>query len=422
MDFVKINMTSVDILPITRLIAKSWFGFEETDTQRIIIQDGIEFIRNAAKYQIKYDVILIDVAGSQIENDDETVCPTPAFLKEETLENLQQMLLPNGTFIMDLIYTKHQYNETLNTLIKDRLLTYFDDCYQEFNGVMAETMMYCSFEKGNNPIENPLLFVQRYDKIRPLLSFRQTHLENLYLQWQEIKKNEALNKETSQTCNKNELLMAYRSLVTNDKGESVQMKLRHTEAVVECPIPLTLEDKDSRRWKVNKKYTSLRYPRQLIIGPFLTGTMQIHSDKMYEILLIGFAGGLIPNYISTMDFVKIKMTNVEILPITRRIATDWFGFVENDSQKLVIEDGVKFVDKAVKNGAKYDVILVDVVGSRFNTKTALISPPQAFIEPETLENLKTILGPNGTIIFNVLYTHYDKTFNEFVSLSVCLCV
>lgn len=65
--------------------------------------------------------------------------------------------------------------------------------------------MYCSFEKGNNPIENPLLFVQRYDKIRPLLSFRPTHLENLYLQWQEIKKNEALNKEKSQTCNKNEL-------------------------------------------------------------------------------------------------------------------------------------------------------------------------------------------------------------------------
>lgn len=30
--------------------------------------------------------------------------------------------------------------------------------------------------------------------------------------------------------------MAYRSLVTNDKGEFVQMKLRHTEAVVECPI------------------------------------------------------------------------------------------------------------------------------------------------------------------------------------------
>lgn len=51
------------------------------------------------------------------------------------------------------------------------------------------------------------------------------------------------------------------------------------------------------------------------------------------------------------------MTNVEILPITRQIATDWFGFVENDSQKLVIEDGVKFVDKAAKNGT----ILVELI-------------------------------------------------------------
>ena len=49
-------MTSVDILPITRLIAKSWFGFEETDTQRIVIQDGIEFIRNAAKYRKRYTI------------------------------------------------------------------------------------------------------------------------------------------------------------------------------------------------------------------------------------------------------------------------------------------------------------------------------------------------------------------------------
>ena len=45
-------MTSVDILPITKVIAKSWFGFEETDSQRVVIQDGIDFIRNAAKYRM----------------------------------------------------------------------------------------------------------------------------------------------------------------------------------------------------------------------------------------------------------------------------------------------------------------------------------------------------------------------------------
>lgn len=63
---------------------------------------------------MKYDVVLLDVAGNRFDNDDETICPPPIFLSDETLENLQQILLPNGTFILDLIYNINKYNGNLN--------------------------------------------------------------------------------------------------------------------------------------------------------------------------------------------------------------------------------------------------------------------------------------------------------------------
>ena len=61
-------------------------------------------------------------------------------------------------------------------------------------------MMYCSFERRNNPIDNPILFVRRYDKIRHLLAFHPIHLEHMYEQWVEFKKSEALKREKADTC------------------------------------------------------------------------------------------------------------------------------------------------------------------------------------------------------------------------------
>ncbi|VDM75718.1 unnamed protein product [Strongylus vulgaris] len=49
-----LNITVVDIDPVMKTIAKKWFGFEESPLHRIIIDDGVRFIHDAAKKGLSY--------------------------------------------------------------------------------------------------------------------------------------------------------------------------------------------------------------------------------------------------------------------------------------------------------------------------------------------------------------------------------
>lgn len=46
----------------------------------------------------------------------------------------------------------------------------------------------------------------------------------------------------------------------------------------------------------------------------------------------------------------INITAVDIDPSMLTVATDYFGLVQDHRLKVVIDDGIKFLKKAVKNG------------------------------------------------------------------------
>lgn len=46
---LKVNLTTIELDPDMKMFATKWFGFEESPTNQVIIEDGIVFIREAAK-------------------------------------------------------------------------------------------------------------------------------------------------------------------------------------------------------------------------------------------------------------------------------------------------------------------------------------------------------------------------------------
>ncbi|KIH59212.1 hypothetical protein ANCDUO_10569 [Ancylostoma duodenale] len=48
----KLNITIVDIDPVMKKIAEKWYGFKETDMHRIIVEDGVEFIKKASDHGV----------------------------------------------------------------------------------------------------------------------------------------------------------------------------------------------------------------------------------------------------------------------------------------------------------------------------------------------------------------------------------
>lgn len=51
-----------------------------------------------------------------------------------------------------------------------------------------------------------------------------------------------------------------------------------------------------------------------------------------------------------INFRDINITAVDIDPSMLTVATDYFGLVQDNRLKVVIDDGIKFLKKAVKNG------------------------------------------------------------------------
>ena len=69
------------------------------------IADGLEFVRSAAKANKKWDIVIVDVSGSDPEAD--LWVPTPAFVEEDYLRACKEILAEHsGMFVLNMICWK----------------------------------------------------------------------------------------------------------------------------------------------------------------------------------------------------------------------------------------------------------------------------------------------------------------------------
>ncbi|GMT34882.1 hypothetical protein PFISCL1PPCAC_26179, partial [Pristionchus fissidentatus] len=113
----------------------------------------------------------------------------------------------------------------------------------------------------------------------------------------------------------------------------------------------------------------------------------IHRPQ--RILEIGLGGGATANFLSLMP-MNLSIDIVELEQSVFDIAKKYFDLTTSDKVRVYIEDGVKFVQRAVENNLTYDSILLDACTN--DVTKVVLCPVNAFMDSGVLQNLSKSLS------------------------------
>lgn len=135
-----------------------------------------------------------------------------------------------------------------------------------------------------------------------------------------------------------------------------------------------------------------------------------------RILVVGLGGGTIPTALREV-LPEAEIDTVEIDPAVTRVARRYFGFKDDAKMKVYETDGRTFVKRAIRDGRKYDAILLDAFDHEYI--------PEHLLTREFLLEVKSLLAPGGVLVGNTfsssrLYDHesttYASAFGTFYNL------
>lgn len=116
------------------------------------------------------------------------------------------------------------------------------------------------------------------------------------------------------------------------------------------------------------------------------------KDDIIDVAVIGLGGGGLCMFLHSC-IKKAHITAVDIDPAMLQVATNYFGLVVDDRMDVVIEDGLKFLNKAANNGKSYKAVLFDVDSK--DTSLGMSCPPKMFLDKTVMENVKKCIGDKG---------------------------
>ncbi len=127
-----------------------------------------------------------------------------------------------------------------------------------------------------------------------------------------------------------------------------------------------------------------------------------------RILIVGLGGGTLP-----MDLQEIlpraHIDVVEIDEAVVKVARDYFDYQEDGRLRTFAMDGRVFVKRALLDGNKYDLIMLDAFEDEYI--------PEHLLTVEFLNEVKDLLSPSGIVASNTfsssgLYPHESATYEE----------
>ncbi|CDW53405.1 Spermine synth domain containing protein [Trichuris trichiura] len=83
-----VNIVAVEIDPTIIEVAKRWFSFVEDEKLRVVVSDGVKYIREACRTGERFDCIMIDVA------EDSLLAPLPQFVSTQCLQDCKTLVEP----------------------------------------------------------------------------------------------------------------------------------------------------------------------------------------------------------------------------------------------------------------------------------------------------------------------------------------
>jgi spermidine synthase len=145
---------------------------------------------------------------------------------------------------------------------------------------------------------------------------------------------------------------------------------------------------------------ALNYTRMMMAGTLFMGP----APK--RVLIVGLGGGSIPMALAEV-LPDAQIDVVEIDPAVTRVAKRFFGFKDGPKMRVTEVDGRVYVKRAIREGTKYDAILLDAFDHEYI--------PEHLLTKEFLEEVESLLTPQGVLVGNTfsssrLYDHESTTY------------
>lgn len=125
-----------------------------------------------------------------------------------------------------------------------------------------------------------------------------------------------------------------------------------------------------------------------------------------RILIIGLGGGTLSRALHR-SVPDARIDNVDIDPAVVKVAEHFFGFEPSAEQRVFVEDGRQFVEDALHDKRRYDLIMLDAFGVDYI--------PKHLMSREFLQMVHDILAPDGVLAANTfagsrLYAQESATY------------
>lgn len=160
----------------------------------------------------------------------------------------------------------------------------------------------------------------------------------------------------------------------------------------------------------NPRHFALNYTRMMLGGALFT------QDPPRRVLIVGLGGGTLPTALAEL-LPDAQIDVAEIDPAVTRAAKRYFNFKDGAKMHVFEQDGRVYVKRAVREGTKYDLVMLDAFDHEYI--------PEHLLTREFLGEVKQLLGERGVLVANTfsssrLYDHesttYSAVFGQFYNL------
>lgn len=162
---------------------------------------------------------------------------------------------------------------------------------------------------------------------------------------------------------------------------------------------------------------SLQHPDTLLFSytRMMVSALLVKPDPE-SILIVGLGGATLQKALARL-LPDAAIDTVEIDPAVGKVAREYFGYRQGPTQRLFVEDGRAHVERARREGRRYDMIMLDAFDVDYI--------PRHLMTAEFLTQVKDILTPDGIVVANTftsseLYEResatYAAVFGEFFNM------
>ncbi|XP_059061808.1 eEF1A lysine and N-terminal methyltransferase homolog [Achroia grisella] len=151
--------------------------------------------------------------------------------------------------------------------------------------------------------------------------------------------------------------------------------------------------------KKNKPRTVVDFGHISFYHSFMCVGVQLARAASSRVAVLGLGGGSLCMFLRKC-FDGLKVTAVDIDSTMLDVAQKHFELTTDEQLEVQIKDGLDFLRDEAENGNKYEAMMFDM-DSKDRT-LGLSCPPKQFLEPDVLDNVKSVLTNDGIFILNLV--------------------